>query len=111
MPRPEYERPNPERWRFVVFVCMAPARWSSHKDLAKKREAYKKLLMTTHWPSQGVSFFNERPTDSDSGVPLLSKQPDVARSQEARLLAGVDEYDFEDGEPNGPAWDPVWLQE
>ncbi|MCB4759866.1 MAG: hypothetical protein LGB58_03995 [Sulfurovum sp.] len=90
---------------------MTPARWSSPKELDKKREAYKKLVMTTHWPSQGVSFFSERPTDSDSGVPLLSKLPGVARSQEARLLAGVDEYDFEDGEPNGPTWDPVWVQE
>ena len=89
---------------------MAPARWSSLKDLANKRQAYKKLLMTTHWPCQGVSFFPERATDSDSGVPLLSKQPEVARSEEARLLAGVLEYDFDDGEPNGPAWDPVWLE-
>ncbi|PVD36949.1 hypothetical protein C0Q70_03942 [Pomacea canaliculata] len=26
--RPEEGRPNKDRWRFVVFVCMTPARWA-----------------------------------------------------------------------------------
>lgn len=107
--RPELGRPNAGRWRYVVFVAMCPARWSSLADLSKKRQAYKKLLMTTHWPCQDVSFFSERESDTFSGVPLLKKLPDVARSEEVKQLAGVMEYDFEDGEPNGPAWDPQWM--
>ena len=101
-------RRTSDRWRFVVFVCMGPARWSPVKDLAKKRQAYRKMLLTSHWPCQDVTFFSERPSDSLSGVPLLGKLPPAARTKGARLLAGVEEYDFEDGEPNGPAWDPVW---
>ncbi|KAL8613150.1 hypothetical protein ACOMHN_042959 [Nucella lapillus] len=106
--RPEPGRPNADRWRYVVFACMGPARWASLADLSKKRQAYKRLLMTAHWPCQDVSFFDERDSDSFSGVPLLSKLPQIARSKEAQQLAGVVEYDFEDGEPNGPAWDPQW---
>ena len=94
-----------------MFICMAPARWTSPKDLAKKRHAYNHLRMTTHWPAQGVAYFEENVAgSSESPVPLLDQLPDVAKSEEARLLAGVLEYDFEDGEPNGPAWDPVWLE-
>ena len=52
--RPERGRPNADRWRFVVFVCMAPARWSSPQDLYQKRHAYQHLRMTTHWP---VSYY------------------------------------------------------
>ncbi|KAK7486099.1 hypothetical protein BaRGS_00022708, partial [Batillaria attramentaria] len=105
--RPEWGRPNSDRWRFVVFVCMAPARWAKPEDLAKKRQAYSKLRMTTHWPSQGVSLFGEREADEHQVTPL-KKLPDVARTEEAQLLAGMKEYDFEDGEPNGPEWDPRW---
>ena len=67
--------------------------------------------MTTHWPSQGVSFFDENLTEEEKrGIPLLEELPDVAGSPAAQRLAGVVEYDFEDGESNGPAWDPVWAQ-
>lgn len=108
--RPEFGRPNSDRWRFVVFVCMAPAQWARPSDLAQKREAFKKMVMTSHWPAQGVSFFEERSMDADQ-ITLLQKLPSVARLEEAQLLAGVKEYDFEDGEPNGPAWEPEWDEE
>ncbi|XP_070207986.1 uncharacterized protein [Littorina saxatilis] len=110
--RPEHGRPNSDRWRFVVFVCMGPARWATVKDLAQKRQAYKTMRMTSHWPVQNVTTFPERAaSDATSGVPLLKKLPEAARSEEARMLAGVLEYDFEDGEPDGPAWDPEWRQQ
>ncbi|PVD36951.1 hypothetical protein C0Q70_03944 [Pomacea canaliculata] len=108
--RPEEGRPNKDRWRFVVFVCMTPARWARKKDLQLKREAYKKLLMTSHWPSQGITFFEERPLHIEEGH-RIKKLPGVARSHEAKLLAGVEEYDFEDGRPNGPDWEPQWREQ
>ncbi|KAK7094052.1 uncharacterized protein [Littorina saxatilis] len=113
--KPERGRPNCDRWRFVVFVCMAPARWTTPKDLDKKRHAYHHLRMTTHWPAQNVTYFEEQvPKLGGAGpktsVPLLEQLPEVAKSDEARMLAGVLEYDFEDGEPNGPDWKPVWVE-
>ncbi|XP_076472564.1 uncharacterized protein LOC143301971 [Babylonia areolata] len=107
--RPERGRPNPDRWRFVVFVCMAPARWSRSHDLERKRHAYHHLRMTTHWPAQHVSYFDEQlPVTAVTAPLLLPSLPEVAKSREARLMAGVEEYDFEDGDPNGPEWSPLW---
>ncbi|PVD36947.1 hypothetical protein C0Q70_03940 [Pomacea canaliculata] len=107
--RPEEGRPNKDRWRFVVFVCMTPARWARKKDLQMKREAYEKLLMTCHWPSQGIIFKEERHLYLEEEH-RIKKLPEVARSHEAKLLAGMEEYDFEDGRPNGPDWEPQWRE-
>ena len=103
--RPEYGRPNKDRWRFVVFSCMGPARWASPKDLSIKRKAYKELLMTAHWPCQGVRVFESR-IPSKQIVPEI--MPKIACSDDVRRLCGILQYDFEDGESNGPNWDPVW---
>jgi hypothetical protein len=50
-------RPNSDRWRFVVFVCMAPAIWATEQDIELKRKAYMDMVATAHWPSQGVWTF------------------------------------------------------
>ncbi|PVD36950.1 hypothetical protein C0Q70_03943 [Pomacea canaliculata] len=107
--RPEEGRPNKDRWRFVVFVCMTPARWARKKDLQLKREAYEKLMMTSHWPSQGIALKKKRLAHLEEEH-RIEKLPGVARSHEAKLLAGVEEYDFEDGRPNGPDWEPQWSE-
>ena len=96
--RPEFERPNKDRWRHVVFVSMTPAVWATNEDIAQKRKAYNKLLMTTHWSSRGVNLFPDR----IGKVPTISELPDIAKTFEAKQLMGIEPYDFEDGEPNGP---------
>lgn len=96
--RPEFGRPNKDRWRHMVLVCMTPAAWATDEDIAQKRKAYNKLLMTTHWPSRGVSLFPER----IGKAPTISKLPDIAKTFEVKQLMGIEAYDFEDGEPNGP---------
>lgn len=53
--RPIKGRPNSDRWRHVVFVCMTPAKWAKQSDIKMKRTAYENLLLTTHWPSQNVT--------------------------------------------------------
>jgi hypothetical protein len=87
-----------------VFSCMTPALWTTPRDLAKKREAYKQVQMTSHWPSTGVSITSDPPlTIPGFGkVQTAETLPEISTTPEARLLMGVDEYDFEDGEPNGP---------
>jgi len=36
--------------RSVVYICMMPKNQSNKKQLRKKKEAFKSLRMTTHWP-------------------------------------------------------------
>lgn len=106
--RPREGRQNPGRWRFVVFVCMAPAWWAEQDDLETKQKAYDKLELTTHWPARGVQLFarnvNTRIYPADTGY--VTSLPEVALSNEAKQLAGVLPYE-DDGEtdPNDlPEW-------
>jgi hypothetical protein len=105
--RPIEGRPHSDRWRHVVFVCMTPAKWAKQSDFKTKIDAYENLLLTTHWPSQNVSTFPEyHPTGKD-GFKQLTELPEIAKTKEAKLLMGVKEYDFNDGESNGPE-EPEW---
>ena len=97
---PSMHRKNPERWRFVLFICMAPAIWASPKDMAKKKGAYHKMNCSRHWPAQGFSTFANKPTPPQ--LDAVSRLPVEAQTKKARYLAGDLEYDFDDGEPNGP---------
>lgn len=103
-------RANPHRWRFVVFVSMTPAIWANEKDMAFRKDAYQRMLLTTHWSSQGLKTFPEYKGNKRKRNPVnvsIDVLPEAARTQEARLLAGDKRYDFEDGKPNGPAA-PKW---
>lgn len=107
---PIAKRPNPDRWRFVVFVSMTPAIWASEKDMKFKKDAYRRMLLTTHWSSQGLKTFKEYIENKRKRNYVnvsIDHLPDVAKTQEARLLAGDEHYDFDDGRPNGPAA-PKW---
>ncbi|XP_046369736.2 uncharacterized protein LOC125371576 [Haliotis rufescens] len=108
--RPEKGRPNSDRWRFVVFVCMTPAKWARADDVPSKLRAYKHMMMTSHWPSQGINIFDKCDPFNHREIksPIGDSLPEVATTKEAKLLSGVMEYDFDDGEPNGPSWEPVW---
>lgn len=101
-------RKNPGRWRFCVFVSMTPAIWATEEDMEKKNKAYENAHMTTHWSSQGVMFF--KPTKS---VPshIENTLPSIAKTKEAKLIAGTLRYDFDNGEPNGDSYIPKWKEE
>ncbi|XP_062569438.1 uncharacterized protein LOC134231494 [Saccostrea cucullata] len=101
---PVSERPNHDRWRFVVFVSMTPAIWAGEKDIEFKQDVYRRMLLTSHWSSQGLKTFKEYKVGNWKKRANISIDylPDIARKQEAKLLAGVERYDFNDGTPNGP---------
>jgi hypothetical protein len=103
--KPEAGRPHTDRWRFAVFSCMTPAIWARPQDLSTKREAYESLEMTSHYPSTGVRTFRER-NFSAPGKTAAVRMPAIAKTPEARLLVGLDSYDFADGKSNGPKWTP-----
>ena len=96
---PKRGRANPGRWRFVTFVCMGPAAWATEDDIKLKKEAYDNLYNTAHWPSREVYIFKRSRLDASKD---LEELPEVAKSDEAKKLAGVVSYDFKDGKPNGP---------
>ncbi|KAK7482510.1 hypothetical protein BaRGS_00026221 [Batillaria attramentaria] len=104
---PIRDRAHAGRWRFVTFVCMTPAKWASEQDLDKKRRAYEELLLTNHYPSQKMRVLPDK-TPSQQQDMSIKKHCKAAKSEDAKQLAGVVEYDFEDGEPNGRSA-PVWL--
>ena len=102
-------RKHPGRWRFVVFISMTPAIWTSDLDLEQKREAYNEVNMTTHWSSQGVSFFSKYiPSLSQKEIEYPKELPEIATTDEAKLLSGVKMYDFNDGNPTGVEFLPTW---
>ncbi|KAL4238062.1 hypothetical protein ACF0H5_002773 [Mactra antiquata] len=103
--RPLPKRKNKGRWRYVCFVSMTPAIWANDEDLKLKREAYQKPLMTTHWSSQGVRFTE---STSSPDIPYPDTVPDIARTEEAMKLSGILPYDFNDGQPNGDEFVPIW---
>ncbi len=97
---PKRGRVNPGRWRFVSFVCMGPAAWATEDDLELKRKAYNNLYNTAHWPTREVYIFKRSRGDVAKDMVEL---PKVAKTDEAKRLAGVLPYDFSDGKPNGPS--------
>ncbi|XP_046369742.1 uncharacterized protein LOC124144415 [Haliotis rufescens] len=106
---PVHGRPNDDRWRWVVFVCMTPAQWATDEDKQKRACAYNNLQMTNHWPSQDTMLFKSR-QKKHNGDPMncVDAIPQDGATFTARRLAAVEEYDFEDGQSNGPGWEPVW---
>ncbi|XP_071110243.1 uncharacterized protein [Haliotis cracherodii] len=86
-------RKNPGRWRYVVFVCMTPAKWADKESLQTKQMAYEELRMTTHWPSNGLGLFAEKlPPYAPEDPNPLTEHPPSARTKEAKQLAGVLPY-------------------
>ena len=73
----------------------------------KKNEAYEELLITTHWPSQGIKTFKPSGTKRNK-FGTIDALPDIAETKEARLLFGIESYNFDDGKPNGPP-EPTWF--
>lgn len=61
-------RASSDTYRHVVYVCMTPKASTPLAKLAKRKEAFKNLRMTTHWPSK-VRLFGKSP--NTWGKPLL----------------------------------------
>lgn len=116
--KPDVNRPNKDRWRCVVFVSMAPAIWADDENLKFREKAYYNLDLTSHWASQGQKTFKSyRPkkrkvdgkfVESETDNHTILGLPDVAKTQEVKLLMGAEKYDYSDGKPNGPQA-PVWI--
>lgn len=118
--RPLEGRKHPGRWRWVVIACMAPACWAGEKALKLKRQAYKNLLMTTHWPCDDIGLFPaELPSFAPRELHPLKQLPEIARSIDAQRLMGVvpypglaDEKEKEREEEllaGRPKWHPLYL--
>lgn len=109
---PKRDRSNSDRWRFVVFVCMAPAIWATDEDYKTKKFAYDNFRSTAHWPSQKNIVFRSTTgnpyTEHRKHIYAVDTMPDIAATKEAKLLAGLERYDFNDGTPNDPGWRPTW---
>ncbi|XP_061181143.1 uncharacterized protein LOC133189760 [Saccostrea echinata] len=106
--RPLRNRNNPGRWRFTIFICMTPAIWATKDDYEKRKVAYECGCMTTHWPSGGVRFYVSKPPPSfsDYQIKYPKDLPPNAKTNDAKMLSGYKQYDFSDGQSNGPDYTP-----
>lgn len=72
---------------------MAPASWATKESLKIKREAYNKLLMTTHWPCDDVGVFPVTlPSYAVKELHPITELPEVARGDDAKRLMGILPY-------------------
>ncbi len=53
---PLKNRKNPGRFRYIVYVCMAPRAFADKKQLEKKQSAFKNMRLTSHWPIDSKLF-------------------------------------------------------
>jgi hypothetical protein len=60
---PRIERANKDRWRFLIYVCFAPAIMQSKKDRDLLKKAYIENRCTAHWP-YNVNVFNRAYDDT-----------------------------------------------
>jgi len=103
--RPMEGRKHPGRWRYMIHVCMTPASWATEADLAVKRKAYETLELTRHWPSQNVQLFTFHKTVKGPKDPYPNFcLPDIAKTDEAKQLAGVLPYREGTECEFSPAW-------
>ncbi|KAK7504942.1 hypothetical protein BaRGS_00003970 [Batillaria attramentaria] len=100
-------RRHPDRWRWMVTVCMTPASWAKAEDMALKQTAYNEMFLTRHWPSRGVWLFPDETPKTPEKHPL-TELPEVARTVEARRLAGVEPYPTERAEGEEDIPEPKW---
>ncbi|KAK3089675.1 hypothetical protein FSP39_005533 [Pinctada imbricata] len=103
--RPIKGRRNPGRWRYTVFVCMAPAIWATEEDMGIRKELFNVAGRTSHWPFQGIRFSLPN-THNDDGIIYPKEVPPSGRTDEAKRLWGALPYNFDDGESNGPDYVP-----
>lgn len=88
---PDKDRKHPNRFRYVVYVCMTPANKATEANYKKKKEALKDLRTTSHWPHH-IKVFPKAPrfkdlyneATIDNTIPILTER--------AKKLAGLVKY-------------------
>ena len=79
-----YEGRDPKRTRMAVYVSYQPSKLASMKDIAKKREAFKQLRMTSHWAAENIKLCPKFPRTYGNDT-CISKFP---QNKEIPALTG-----------------------
>ena len=69
------------RWRYVAFVCMAPATWAQNEDYVVKKQGYEEKRTSNHWPANGVHLFRKYGAHPGQDI---EEMPDIAKTEEAK---------------------------
>ena len=99
--RPLKFRQNPNRWRYVVLVAMAPAFWATQEAIDRKKQAYEEFYMTNHEAILGLRLKRSKIPVRDDQVAVRG-HPYIGKTDEVLRIAGVKPYDFSDGKACGP---------
>lgn len=88
-------RTNPDRFRYVIYVSLTPARRATHKDIDKKIKAVKTGRTTTHWSSNNIKIF-PLPRTYGKQYPYLTRKENVPDwegwSDDRKKLSGLLSY-------------------
>jgi hypothetical protein len=80
---PRADRPNPNKWRFLIYVCYGQARLQTESDIKLKRQAYIENRTTAHWPHTSVRLFDKAKDDT------RLRDPDTELTERQRRLLGI----------------------
>jgi hypothetical protein len=78
---------NSDTYRHVVYICMTPLYLSSDKNLEKKRDAFEKMRMTTHWPHK-QKLFHPSPRTYGNDIEEITQLPKPILTEVGMKLAG-----------------------
>lgn len=71
---PRRNRPNKNRWRFLVYVCYTPARLQSQMDSELKKNAYIQNRLTAHWPYDVNVFSKKKDDETENSLSNLTER-------------------------------------
>ena len=94
------------RWRYVSFICMAPAKWAQYKDYVVKKQGYEEMRTSCHWPANGAHLFRRYGVHPGQDI---EEMPAIAKTEEAKKMVGVIPY--ETSADDLPTWTPEYNDE
>jgi hypothetical protein len=85
---PLKERGAPN-FRCIVYLCYTPRDWATVDALTKKREYFRDLRMTTHWPHK-IKVFSVNPRTYGKSLPSTTALPKPVLTELGKSLAGFE---------------------
>lgn len=84
LPLKNREKPN---FRLAVYICMAPRKWATTKQLEKKKKAFNELRMTSHCPIK-TKLNPLNPRTYGKSLPNIKMLANPVLDEETKKLAG-----------------------
>lgn len=84
-----------QKFRAVIYLCYMPRSLCSESNLKKKKEAFKNLRTTSHYPCN-IKLFPKTPRTYGADIPMINQIKPPVLNDLGKRLAGIDEDDKDD---------------